>query len=162
MHAEVYEWVRQYAPAEPGAVLEIGGLNVNGTIRDHFPNADPYHALDMADGEGVDIVADATSWEPDREYDTVVTTGMLEHLEDWRLVIDTAYKALRPGGLLLLTCAGPGWKRHGMHGASAPEADEWYQNVDPAELKEALSGWSEAIVEMGGCYNADLSARATK
>ncbi len=161
MHDEVLAWVKLHGTDEPVAVLEIGGRNVNGTVRDCFPNADPYIGLDMQDGPGVDVIADATCWEPDREYDIVISTGMLEHLERWRDIIATAYRALRPGGRLILTCAGPGWQRHGANGEGL-QPGEWYQNIEPADLWKCFDGWADAHVDMGGAYNADVRAEAWK
>jgi len=39
-------------------------------------------------------------------------TETLEHTENWRTVIDEMKCVLRPGGLLVLTCRGPGFPRH--------------------------------------------------
>src|SRR5688572_27389603 len=108
MHPEAFAWVRQHAPAGPVSVLDVGGRNINGTVRDLFPSAAWYRSIDLLPGLGVDIVADAAVWTPDREYDVVVCCEVFEHTADWRLILDTILRALRPGGLAILTMAGPG------------------------------------------------------
>ena len=79
MHPEAYEWVRPHATSEPVEVLDIGGRNINGTSRDHFPHATRFTVIDIAEGPGVDVVADAATWTPDRSYDVVVCTEVFEH-----------------------------------------------------------------------------------
>jgi len=49
------------------------------------------------------IVADATRLPPDiGEFDVVLLNSLLEHVPDWRAVINEAVRALAPGGVLLL------------------------------------------------------------
>ena len=150
MHAEAYEWVRLRATAEPVAVLDVGGRYINGSPRDLFPNADPYTVLDILPGDGVDIVADAASWIPDREYDVVVCCEVFEHVEKWPAILRTIHGALRPGGAAILTMAGPGRMQHsGVDGEHRLLDGEWYANVGPAELAAALAdaGFVRMIVD---------------
>src|SRR5689334_17960490 len=98
MHPAAYDWVARWRTNEPVAVLDIGGRHINGSCRDLFPNAD-YTSLDLYEGPGVDVVADAVTWEPDRRYDIVISTEMFEHCELWRDVCETAFKAC--GGLFI-------------------------------------------------------------
>src|SRR5512139_114707 len=129
MHSEAYEWVRLRATGDPVAVLDVGGRYINGSPRDLFPNADPYTVLDIRFGEGVDIVADAASWMPDREYDVVVCCEVFEHAEKWPAILRTIHGALKPGGLAILTMAGPGRMQHsGVDGEHRLLDGEWYGN----------------------------------
>ena len=50
---------------DPRAGLDIGGRDVNGTARDWFANT-YWRGLDIRPGPGVDIVADATTWQAHR------------------------------------------------------------------------------------------------
>jgi SAM-dependent methyltransferase len=138
VHAEAYEWVTRHATSEAVKVLDIGGRNINGTVRNLFPCAD-YTALDIAPGEGVDIVADAATWTPDRVYDVVVCTEVFEHTASWPQIIGTAFDALRPGGLFVATMAGPGRAPHSaVDGGWQLHPGEHYGNVDPDDLLKAL------------------------
>lgn len=150
MHAEAHAWVARYAAVEAVAVLDIGGRNINGTVRDLFPGADPYTALDIRDGDGVDIVADAATWSPDREYDVVVCTEVFEHTPDWPQICKTMGAALRPGGLVILTMAGPGRAPHSaVDGGWSLHPGEYYGNVDPHELERVLAdcGFAGIVVD---------------
>jgi hypothetical protein len=61
MHSEAREFVARHARPSPGLlVLDIGGRDMNGTVRDLWPGAD-YTAMDITDGPGVDVVADAAT-----------------------------------------------------------------------------------------------------
>ena len=140
MHAEAYTFV-EATVVEHGPwshVLEIGGRNVNGTIRDLF-ECDSYTALDIADGDGVDIVADAADWPPDRTYDCVVSCEVFEHTPTWPQILRTAAAALAPGGTLIVTAAA--WPRapHSAIDGGPLRGGEYYCNVDPGELGDALA-----------------------
>lgn len=121
-------------------VLDIGGQDVNGTVHDYFPHS-KITVLDLYDGPGVDIVADACTWEPTSLFDVVISTEVLEHVADWRSILATSAKALDPDGpaTLLLTCASTGRPEHGQHGAPGLEPGEYYGNVDPQPLRVELT-----------------------
>lgn len=141
MHAEAMQWVRDNGTGEPVSVLDIGGRNINGTARAGFPNATKYVALDILPGEGVDIVVNAAEWEPTEQFDVVVSTEVFEHTAEWPGIVSTMYKALKPGGFLVLTMAGPGRTPHsGMDGAALDGSGrtEYYGNVDQKDLFDCL------------------------
>lgn len=111
MHPSVHAWVAGIAAELTGVTLEVGSLNVNGTVRDLF--AGPYVGVDMRPGPGVDQIAVASALPfPDRSFDTVVSTEMLEHDPTFWLSIPEMARVLRPGGHLLLTARGNGFPTH--------------------------------------------------
>jgi SAM-dependent methyltransferase len=137
MHQQAREWVARYATNEPVHVLEIGGRNINGTIRDLFPAAD-YLTLDVMPGEGVDVVADAATWETDDRFDVVVCCEVFEHTAVWHSICHTAYAVLKPGGLFIATMAGPGRAAHSAFDGAALKSGEHYANIDPLDLHTVL------------------------
>lgn len=139
VHDQAMEWVRAHATDEPVTVLDLGGRDNNGSPRALFPAA-TYRVLDMVDGPDVDIVADAATWVPDREYDVVVSTELFEHTSAWPAICWTARAALRTGGRFIATMAGPGRPAHGAWGGPVPGPGEYYANVDPDELRDVLAG----------------------
>lgn len=169
MHTEVLDWVGQFRTDEDLSVLDIGGRDLNGSTRSLFPNANPYHVLDLRPGPNVDIVADASAWIPvfsdgvsSSGYDLVLTTETFEHAENWRGIIATAWNALRPGGWLIFTCAGPGRPAHsGVEAVQNLIGGEWYQNVSPEEIREVLEdqGWVEIETHLRG---TDTQGKAVK
>jgi SAM-dependent methyltransferase len=129
MHDQAFNWLSRMVrervlPAMPGPmmVLECGALDVNGSARPLFPHAS-YIGLDRLAGKGVDLV---------------VSTETLEHMERPTDLLTAAHRALRPGGMLLLTAAAPPRKPHRCDGTEGDLRGEHYANVDPAELHDLL------------------------
>lgn len=148
MHAEAFEYVERFATTEPLDVLDIGGRNVNGSVRDLFPGA-AYTALDIREGVGVDIVADAATWTPPCQYDLVISTETFEHTPAWRDIVGTAYDACKPGGRVVFTMAGPGRPPHSAIDGGPLQEGEYYGNVDPVDLEVMLDvvGFVDIYVE---------------
>jgi SAM-dependent methyltransferase len=164
MHAEAYAWIAQHATDEPVTVLDLGGRSVNGSPRALFPNATEYLVVDIRDGEGVDIVADAATYEPDRQYDCVVSSETFEHTASWPAICRTAYKACKPGGRFIVTTAGPGRPPHsGIDGEFRLHPGEHYANVPAFELERVLTetGWRTVVIDSQP-NPADTRAVATK
>ena len=99
-------------------VVEVGSMNINGSLREHIEALGPasYVGVDFLAGAGVDVVCDAGELVTrfgEGAFDVVVSTEMLEHAQNWRSAIDAMKRVLVPGGVLLLTARGPGFKLHG-------------------------------------------------
>lgn len=145
MHQQAYDWVAAHVPAPraggPTAVLEIGSLDINGSVRPLFPHAEHYHGLDLVAGDGVDEVADASQWTPPRTYDVVVSAEVLEHAPTWREILTMMWTATAPGGTLLMTCAAPGRAPHSAVDGLEVREGEHYANVSPADVRELVDQW---------------------
>lgn len=167
MHPEAFAWVHtQVAEAGPwdGArVLDIGGRDVNGTARTHLDRYPDVlcHVLDIRDSAEVDYVADARTWDSPRPHHLVLCTEVLEHVQGWPAICWTAHEALLPGGLLVLTCAGPG---RGPHNATdgGPLAGEWYQNVHPEVLAAVLDACGFCDISVDDSVPGDVYAAARR
>ena len=114
-------------------VVEVGGRNLNGSVRPLFWKS-RYTAIDLEDGEGVDVVGDALDWWPDTPPDCVLCLEVLEHVEHaWRLTTHMA-RWLRPGGVLIVTCASPDREPHsGIDGGTVRDG-EWYKGLTFGQL----------------------------
>ena len=125
MHASVYEWVgsvfKEFELAHR-PTLEVGSGNVNGTVRDHFRGE--YLGVDIAPGDGVDLVADAeTLGGVQDHWQVIVSTEMLEHVKHpWRAVRAMAVVAA-PGAHLMLTARG--YDQRGVWEPHAFPHDYW-------------------------------------
>jgi SAM-dependent methyltransferase len=134
-------------------VLDVGGADVNGTVHDALRDSlgselggrtASIDVLDIAPGEGVTIVGDATdygTWDRiDRDaYDLVISTETFEHVERWHDIVLGVLGALKQGGWFVGTCASLGRRPHGARGEHNPPEGEYYRNVSPSDLVMALS-----------------------
>lgn len=165
MHSEAMEWIAKHATSDPVTVLDIGGRNINGSPRHLFPAATRYTVLDIRPGDGVDIIADAATWNPGgQQWDVVICAECFEHTPDWRAIVRTAYAACAPGGRLIVTTAAPGRPVHsGVDGGSQLHAGEHYANIRPAELERVLAeaGWAGVAVDVQASPS-DVRAVAAK
>jgi SAM-dependent methyltransferase len=142
------------------SVLELGGLNINGSVRPYFPGA-RYVSVDIVPGPGVDVVADATTYRPEDRFDAVVCAEVLEHVPDPDGFVATAWGSLRPGGLFILTAACPPRAPHSAVDGGPLRAGEYYKNVEQASLAAWLVGWKDVDIEVHA-DRGDIYATAVK
>lgn len=117
MHPSVITWIadkiKQHNLA--GAVLEVGSLDVNGSVRSLFTASTRYVGVDFREGTGVDIVMNGHELKfTDVEFDVVVSTEMIEHDDEFWRSIQEMGRVLKPGGFLLITSRGNGFGQHGF------------------------------------------------
>ncbi len=136
MHAQVLDWIGRRAELVPpgAAVLEIGSLDINGSVRPLFAHAGRYHGVDLVAGPGVDEVADAADWVPPRRYGAVLCAEVLEHAPRWADVVATMWSACEPGGWVLVTCATDPRPPHSAVDGQEVRAGEHYANVAADDL----------------------------
>lgn len=137
MHAAALDWVRAHAPAWPVSVVDVGGRDVNGTVR-HLFDATAYTSVDLFPGPAVDIVADFCDVDLD-PVDVVVCCEVAEHAHNWCQILEHAADTLNPGGALIFTAAGPARAPHSASDGGEVRPGEWYRNVDPLDLDEVLA-----------------------
>jgi SAM-dependent methyltransferase len=99
-------------------VLEVGSVNVNGSVRPVICRFGPseYIGVDIVKGEGVDKVCsaeDLLKCFPRGSFGLVVSTEVLEHVRDWRRVITNIKSLLAEDGVLVLTTRSYGFGYHG-------------------------------------------------
>ena len=128
------------------SVLELGGRDVNGSVRPYF-NGARYLSVDISPGPGVDVVADATTYRPDERFDCCVCAEVLEHVPDPDGFVATAWGSLRPGGWLILTMACPPRMAHSGVDGGPLRPGEHYRNVTADMLARWLVGWKDAEIE---------------
>lgn len=151
MHQAARRWVERLAALAPGAIiLDVGGRNINGTVRDVFEGAASYTAIDLIAGPGVDLACDFLHYRDAPLCDIVLHLEVAEHTPDWRDHIAHAADLLRPDGRFVLTAAGPDRLPHSGIDGGALQDGEHYQNVDPIELGAVLDEhFSSRVVQSG-------------
>lgn len=129
--------------------LDLGGRETNGHARDVFGDNIDWLVIDAVDGPGVDIVADAATWDGDnRLFDLILCAEVFEHTPRWPLIIHNAGNLLWAGAPFIVTMAGPGREVHGLN-HDDPDQPGWYENIEPRWLAIALqaAGFNDIHVE---------------
>jgi len=124
-------------------VLEIGSLDINGSIRGHF-NGGQYIGLDVGMGPGVDIVCQGQDYDaPDGSFDVVISCECFEHNPFWRETFENMLRLARPGGLVVMTCASTGRAEHGTRRTTPEDAPliEWdyYRNLEAKDFQTSIA-----------------------
>lgn len=153
MHTEAWDYVtkivamvRATHPEGVDLVVELGAHNWNGTVRSLFDDwANNYLGLDLVEGEGVDIVANAATHTFIVPPDVIISTELLEHTPEAGAIVDNVGRNLKEGGMFIATMAGPGRNPHASDGSGEVRPGEWYCNIHPRVLtrwlKEAAFTW---------------------
>jgi SAM-dependent methyltransferase len=132
-----------------GSVLDIGSLDINGGPHSLLSSRE-YIGVDLGEGKNVDVVArgETLAFESGR-FDVAMSSECFEHNPAWRATLNNMVRMIRPGGLVVFTCATTGRSEHGTSrsgdsGYSAPLAvavgQEHYRNVTPRQVRAALAG----------------------
>lgn len=84
-------------------VIEVGSLNVNGSLRPLIESLCPkkYVGVDIVEGPGVDMICDAENLVEkfgDSSFDVVITTELLEHVRNWKKVVSNIKNICTSGG----------------------------------------------------------------
>lgn len=127
---------------ESRRVLEVGSLDINGTIRSYFSNCE-YIGLDVGKGPGVDVVCQGQDYDaPDGSFDVAVSCEVMEHNPYWRETFENMVRVCRPGGLVIMTCASAGRAEHGTTRTSKAQAPllewEYYRNLVAADFRKEI------------------------
>jgi hypothetical protein len=111
-------------------VLEIGSLDINGSIRQFFDNCN-YIGVDLGEGKGVDLVEYGEKLEfPDDTFDVVASCECFEHNPEWIATFNNMVRMCN--GLVIMTCATIGRPEHGTSRTSredAPFCGDYYRNL---------------------------------
>lgn len=122
-------------------VLEVGSLDINGTVRDFFTDCD-YIGVDLDEGPGVDVVAQGQELDyPDRSFDTVISAECFEHNPYW---LETFVNMHRMADVLVaFTCATTGRREHGTTRTSPADSPftlnwDYYRNLTEDDFADNL------------------------
>lgn len=127
-------------------VLEIGSLDINGSIRQFFNNCD-YLGVDVGQGHGVDLVSPGEDLElPDNSYKTVVSTECFEHNPNWVKTFKNMIRMCSSQGLVIMTCATTGRPEHGTARTSPSDSPltqsmwgDYYKNLTQEDFEKEFN-----------------------
>jgi len=125
------------------SVIEMGSLNINGTVRDFYDNPKIYIGVDLDNGPGVHLVCQGQDVDfPDESFDVAVSAECFEHNPYW---LETFVNMHRLAELFVVfTCAGDGRPEHGTTRTTpgnSPFTLSWdyYKNLNEMDFKNALN-----------------------
>ncbi len=157
-HPEQHQFVEGLKVSKPDffkqkKVLEVGSLNINGSIRSLFEDCD-YLGIDVGPGEGVDLVCQGQELDhPEETYDVASSTECFEHNPYWAETFENMIRMTKKNGLIFFTCATDGRHVHGTrssHRECSPltvqladnghkEYDNYYRNLTEADFREKFN-----------------------
>jgi len=147
------------------SVLEVGSHSLNGSPRKYWRFC-RWTGVDISKGKGVDIVGKFSEIQFDKWYQVVVSTEMLEHDNEWDISLKKMYDLLQPGGLMIITCAGPHRIEHGTTRTTpqwSPDTTDFYRNISIEDFKSVLpESMFENYVLMYARGQNDLQFYGTK
>ncbi|MBE0581682.1 glycosyltransferase [Devosia sp.] len=138
-----------------GTVLEIGDTAYTRQFGgDRVTSAEAFHRFEGQ--AGVTYVGDLSGAHnlPDDSFDCIVLTQTLHLIFDMPTAIATIWKALRPGGSVLITVPWLSPIDQGEWGRS------WYWAISPAGLQKLLETWFDVADIAVDSYGNALSASA--
>jgi hypothetical protein len=109
-------------------VIEIGSLNINGTVRDFYTNTTGYIGVDLEEGRDVDLIMEGQEVDfPDRSFDVAVSAECFEHNPYWQETFLNMYRMADK--FVIFTCASTGRPEHGTS-RTTPENSPFTVNWD--------------------------------
>ena len=126
-------------------VLDIGSLDINGSVKRHFKNCD-YTGIDVGYGENVDIVCEGQDYDaPDESYDVVCSLECFEHNPYWYETFMNMIRLCKKEGLVFFTCATTGRPEHGTRRTSIEDSPltidlgwDYYRNLTEQDFVEKI------------------------
>ena len=120
-------------------VLEVGSLNLNGSIRQFFQQC-LYLGIDIGQGKDVDIVARGEDLKyQDGSFDVVTSCECFEHNHEW---VKTLENMIRMSSkLVFFTCATTGRVEHGTPRTNhhdAPYCGDYYRNLTEDDIRASI------------------------
>jgi len=147
-HLEQQDFIQRVASQFPNhfinqRVLEIGSLNINGTVRDLFKNC-AYIGIDLGMGPGVDLVCSGADYRSDIPFGVTISTECFEHNPKWIETFENMINLTSNNGLIIVTSASTGRPEHGTKKSTPDRSpftcdNDYYANIS---VKDFVSKWN--------------------
>ena len=137
----------------PMVVVDVGSYDVNGSFKKLMPPAWKYLGVDRVPGPNVDVVTNDEFRIPsiDNSTDIILSSSCLQYVRNPFKLIGSAYKVLKPGGMVFL-CAARN-EREGL--ISLPK--ELCPNEDEGfDCWRFLKDGMQSLLEESGFYVIDV------
>ena len=146
MHKSVMEFFTRERDAHElddpeNVILEIGSYDVNGTVRELFPENKHYAGIDIVPGPTVDLLCNAHDIPlEDASLDVILCAEMLEHDSSPQLTFKEIGRLLKPGGTLVISARAVDFPFH------CPP-DYWRFTHEDFEALFFLAGLDVVVIE---------------
>ena len=122
-------------------ILEVGSLDINGTVRYLFKFAKSYIGIDLIDGNNVDLVLDGSNIQKlSKKFDLIISCECFEHAMNWKDIFNIMILNNKKNSIIILTLASTGRIEHGTTRSgkwqSPGSKDEYYQNLTEKDFYE--------------------------
>lgn len=124
--------------------LEIGSLNINGTVRNAFTSSE-YVGVDVGSGPGVDIVISGHEYDSEKPFDCCISCECFEHNPFWKETFLNMIRLCKSGGLVVFTCATTGRPEHGTERSTPQDSPltiakgwSYYRNLTEEDFQEVF------------------------
>lgn len=122
-----------------GRVLEVGSLDINGSVRQFFEDCD-YTGVDLGEGKGVDLVARGEELDYfDGNFTVCLSCECFEHNPEWAATLRNMIRM--SSGLVFFSCATTGRPEHGTRRTSpkdAPFCEDYYRNLTENDVRQEV------------------------
>lgn len=126
-------------------VLEVGSLDINGSVRPLFQNCN-YVGVDLDHGPGVDLAVQGQDLRfPGESFDVTISAECFEHNPYWAETFENMVRMTKPGGLVTFTCAGKGRPEHGTHASDVGSSPltvaagwSYYRNLEREDFTDQM------------------------
>jgi hypothetical protein len=119
-----------------GRVLEVGSLDINGSVRKFFEDCD-YTGVDLGEGKGVDLVARGEELDYfDGNFTVCLSCECFEHNPEWAATLRNMIRM--SSNLVFFSCATTGRKEHGTSRTTphdAPFCGDYYMNLTEEDVR---------------------------
>ena len=122
-----------------GRVLEVGSLDINGSVRQFFEDCD-YTGVDLGEGKGVDLVARGEELDYfDGNFTVCLSCECFEHNPEWAATLRNMIRM--SSNLVFFSCATTGRPEHGTRRTSpkdAPFCEDYYRNLTENDVRQEV------------------------
>jgi len=137
------------------SIIEIGSLNINGTVRDFYENC-KYLGVDVGEGKDVDLVCPGEKLDfADNTFSVAVSAECFEHNPFWLETFKNMHRMASK--FVIFTCASDGRPEHGTKRTTpddSPLTLDWsyYRNLNEKDFTSNLD-LSKMFKEWTFIYN---------
>lgn len=123
-------------------VVEVGSLNINGSVRRFFSQPTFYVGCDLGPGPGVDIICPGHKLPfHDETFDVSISCECFEHDLHWSQTFSRMVELTKPMGLVIFSCATTGRAEHGTsqnNPHDAPFTNNYYKNLTEKDFLDVF------------------------